>query len=164
METRVLANYPVVDIKVNLYDGSYHEVDSSEIAFKMAGSMALKKGVSKAKPILLEPIMKLEVVTPEQFLGDTISDLNSRRAHIESINTHAEMSTIFAHIPLAESFGYTTSLRSQTQGRATHSMEFYRYQELPKEMVAQVSDKAGTKKYAKTKNSYQNKGFRPQTG
>ncbi len=148
METGVLANYPVVDIKVNLYDGSYHEVDSSEIAFKMAGSMALKKGVSKARPILLEPIMKLEVVTPEQFLGDTISDLNSRRAHIESIDTHGEMSTIFALIPLAESFGYTTSLRSQTQGRATHSMEFYRYQELPKELVAQVSDKAGTKKHA----------------
>jgi len=148
METGVLANYPVVDIKVNLYDGSYHEVDSSEIAFKMAGSMALKKGVTKAKPVLLEPIMKLEVVSPEQFLGDIIADLNSRRAHIESIDTHGGISTIHTLIPLAEAFGYTTSLRSQTQGRATHSMEFYRYQELPAEMVAQVSDKAGTKKYA----------------
>jgi len=148
MEVGVIAGYPVVDVKATIYDGSYHEVDSSTIAFKMAGSIALKNGVMKAKPVLLEPIMKLEVVTPEQFLGDTISDLNSRRAHIESINTHAEMSTIFALIPLAEAFGYTTSLRSQTQGRATHSMEFYRYQELPKELVAQVSDKAGTKKYA----------------
>ncbi len=147
METGVVANYPVVDIKVNLYDGSYHEVDSSEIAFKMAGSMALRKGVSKAKPVILEPIMKLEVVTPEQFLGDIISDLNSRRAHIESIDTYEDTSTIHAFIPLAESFGYTTSLRSQTQGRATHSLEFYRYQELPAELVAQVSNVAG-KRYA----------------
>ncbi len=143
METGVLASYPVVDIKVTLYDGSYHEVDSSELAFKMAGSMALKNGVAKAKPILLEPIMKLEVVTPEQFLGDIISDLNSRRAHIESIETHGEMSTIYALIPLAEAFGYATSLRSATQGRATHSMEFYRYQELPAELVAQVTDEVG---------------------
>jgi len=144
METGVLAGYPVVDVKVTLYDGSYHEVDSSEIAFKMAGSMALKDGVAKGKPILLEPIMKLEVVTPEQSLGDIINDLNSRRAHIESIETHGEMSTIYALISLAETFGYATSLRSATQGRATHSMEFYRYQELPEELVAQVIDKVGT--------------------
>lgn len=143
METGVLANYPVVDIKVNLYDGSYHEVDSSEIAFKMAGSMALKNGVRKAKPILLEPVMKLEVVTPEQFLGDTIADLNARRAHIDSIETYAEMSTIHSRIPLAESFGYTTSLRSATQGRATHSMEFNNYQELPAGLVAKVTEQAG---------------------
>ncbi len=148
METGVLANYPLVDIKATLYDGSYHEVDSSEIAFKIAGSMALKNGVAKAKPILLEPIMKLEVVTPEQYLGDTIGDLNSRRAHIESIDTHGEISTIHALIPLAEAFGYTTSLRSATQGRATHSMEFYHYQELPAGLVAQVADKVGTKGYA----------------
>jgi elongation factor G len=145
METGVLANYPVVDVKVNLYDGSYHEVDSSEMAFKMAGSMALKKGVSKAKPVILEPIMRLEVVTPEQFMGDIIGDLNSRRAHIESIDTYGEISTIHALIPLAEAFGYTTTLRSLTQGRATHSMEFYRYQELPPNMVAQVTEKAGIK-------------------
>jgi len=148
METGVLAGYPVVDIKATLYDGTYHEVDSSELAFKMAGSMALKGGVAKAKPVLLEPIMKLEVVTPEQFLGDTISDLNSRRAHIESIETHGDMSAIYAHIPLAETFGYATSLRSQTQGRATHSMEFYRYQGLPAELVAQVIEKVGSGKYA----------------
>ncbi len=143
METGVLANYPVVDIKAILYDGSYHEVDSSELAFKMAGSMALKNGVAKAHPILLEPIMKLEVVTPEQFLGDIISDLNSRRAHIESIKTYGEITTIYALIPLAETFGYATSVRSQTQGRATHSLEFNRYQPLPAELVAQVTEKAG---------------------
>jgi len=148
METGVLAGYPVVDIKVTLYDGSYHEVDSSEVAFKMAGSIALKDGVAKANPIFLEPIMKLEVVTPEQFLGDIIGDLNSRRAHIESIETHGDMSTIYALIPLAEAFGYTTSLRSQTQGRATHSMEFYRSQELPARLVAQISDEVGIKGYA----------------
>ncbi len=145
METGALAGYPLVDIKVSLYDGSYHEVDSSELAFKMAGSMALKNGVAKAKPILLEPIMKMEVVTPEQFLGDVIGDLNSRRAHIESIETHGDMSTIHTLVPLAETFGYATSLRSETQGRATYSMEFYRYQELPTELVAQVTDKIGTK-------------------
>ncbi|MEE8413600.1 MAG: elongation factor G, partial [Dehalococcoidales bacterium] len=145
METGVLANYPVVDIKVTLYDGSYHDVDSSEIAFKMAGSMALKNGVSRAKPVLLEPIMKLEVITPEQFLGDTIADLNSRRGHIEAIETYAEMSTIHTLIPLAESFGYTTSLRSATQGRATHSMEFNSYQQLPAGLVAKVTEQVGMK-------------------
>jgi len=144
MESGVVAGYPLVDIKATLYDGSYHEVDSSELAFKMAGSMALRKGATKAKPVLLEPIMKLEVVTPEQFLGDIISDLNSRRTHIESVETQGEMSTIHAMIPLAEAFGYTTGLRSQTQGRATHSMEFKSYQELPTEMVAQIIDKTGT--------------------
>jgi elongation factor G len=148
METGVLANYPVVDIKVTLYDGSYHEVDSSELAFKMAGSMALRSGVAKARPIILEPVMKLEVVTPEQFLGDIISDLNSRRAHIESIDTYGEMCTIHALVPLSETFGYTTSLRSQTQGRATHSMEFYRYRELPVELAAQITNQVGIRGYA----------------
>lgn len=150
METGVLANYPLVDIKANLYDGSYHEVDSSELAFKMAGSMALKAAVAKAKPVLLEPIMKLEIVTPGQFLGDVIGDLNSRRAHVESVETYNDMSTIHALIPLAESFGYTTTLRSATQGRATHSMEFHHYQELPAGMVAQITEqeKTGSKGYA----------------
>jgi elongation factor G len=145
MESGVLAGYPVVDIKAALYDGSYHEVDSSELAFKIAASMALKEGMAKAAPILLEPIMKLEVVTPEEFLGDVISDLNSRRAHIDSIETYGEMSTIHANMPLAESFGYTTALRSKSQGRATHSMEFLRYQELPAELAAKVIEKAGIK-------------------
>ncbi len=148
MEAGVVAGYPVVDIKATLYDGSYHEVDSSEMAYKIAASMALKDGVRKAKPVLLEPIMKLEVVTPEQYLGDVISDLNSRRAHIESIETYAEISTIHAQIPLADSFGYTTSLRSQSQGRATHSLEFNCYRVLSKEQAAQIIEKAGSTKDA----------------
>jgi len=138
MQTGVLAGYPLVDIKAILYDGSYHEVDSSEIAFKMAGSMALKNGAIKAKPILLEPIMKLNVVAPGEFLGDVISDLSSRRAHVNSIETQGEMLVIYSLIPLAEAFGYATTLRSLTQGRATHSMEFYRYQELPTELADQI--------------------------
>lgn len=138
METGVLAGYPVVDIKATVYDGSYHEVDSSDIAFKLAGSVALKDGVAKAKPVLLEPIMRLEVVTPEQFLGDIIAALNSRRGRIESIETQGEMRVVHSLIPLAETFGYATSLRSLTQGRATHSMEFYRYEELPAELVDEI--------------------------
>ena len=131
MATGVLSGYPVVDIKATLYDGSYHQVDSSDIAFKMAGSMALKDGVTKAKPVLLEPIMRLNVVTPKQFLGDIIGDLNSSRGRIEAIETQGEMCSVRAFIPLAETFGYATSLRSLTQGRATHSIEFYRYEQLP---------------------------------
>jgi elongation factor G len=138
LQNGVVAGYPVVDIKVSLYDGSYHEVDSSELAFKMAGSMALRDGVARAKPLLLEPIMRLEVVTPEQFLGDIIGDLNSKRGRIEAIEPHGGISIIRSFIPLAETFEYTTSLRSLTQGRATHSMEFYRHQVLPAELVDQV--------------------------
>ena len=138
MESGVLAGYPLIDAKVILYDGSYHEVDSSDLAFKMAGSMALKDGVMKANPILLEPIMRVEVVTPDQFLGDIIGNLNSRRGHIESIETHGDIHTIHFYIPLAETFGYATTLRSLTQGRATYSMEFYRYEELPAALVDQV--------------------------
>jgi elongation factor G len=148
METGVLANYPLVDVKVTLYDGSYHEVDSSELAFKMAGSMALRDGVAKAHPILLEPIMQVEVVTPEEYLGDIIGDLNARRAHIGSIETQEDISTVHALAPLAETFGYTTSLRSKTQGRATHSMEFYQYRELPAELLDQVIGKEGSVKHA----------------
>jgi len=134
--------YPIVDIKAVLYDGSYHEVDSSELAFKMAGSMALKEGVAKAKPVLLEPIMKLEVITPGQFLGDIVGDITAKRGHIEAIETtQAGTCTIRSLIPLVETFGYATSLRSLTQGRATHTMEFYRYQELPTELMAQVTNK-----------------------
>jgi elongation factor G len=142
METGVVAGYPVVDTKAILYDGSYHEVDSSEIAFKMAGSMALRNGVIKAKPILLEPVMKLEVVTPGQFLGDVIGDLTSRRGHIETIETeYAGLCIIRCLIPLDETFGYATSLRSLTQGRAAHSLEFYRYQELPAELADKITGK-----------------------
>jgi elongation factor G len=138
MQTGVLAGYPVVDVKATLYDGSYHEVDSSDIAFRMAGSLALKNGVAKARPVLLEPIMKLEVVTPKQFLGDIIGGLNSRRGQIEAIETQGETCIIRSVIPLAESFGYATALRSLTQGRATHSMEVYRYQELPARLVDEI--------------------------
>ncbi len=143
METGVIAGYPVVDIRATLYDGSYHEVDSSDIAFKMAGSIALKNGVTRAKPVLLEPVMKLEIVTPVQFLGDIIGNLNSRRGHIEAIESHDEMSIIRSLVPLAEMFGYATDLRSLTQGRATHSMEFYRYQELPAELTEKIKITGG---------------------
>ncbi len=146
MQTGILAGYPVVDIKATLYDGSYHEVDSSELAFKMAGSMALRDGLAKAKPTLLEPIMKLAVVAPQQFLCDIIADLNSRRGQIETIETENEMCAVHSSIPLADTFGYTTSLRSLTQGRATHSMEFYRYQELPAELADEI--KAVGRRYA----------------
>jgi elongation factor G len=148
METGALAGYPLVDIKVTVYDGSYHEVDSSELAFKMAGSMALKDAVAKAKPVLLEPIMKLEVATPKQFLGDIIADVNTRRGHIESIATQGEICVIQAFIPLVETFGYATSLRSQTQGRAIHTMEFSSYQEVPAGSADEIMDKAGYVKYA----------------
>jgi len=145
MQTGLLTGCPLVDIKASLIDGSYHEVDSSELAFKMAGSMALKNGVVKAKPVLLEPIMKLNVVTPGEFLGDVINDLSSRRGHINSIETEGEMLTVNCLIPLAETFGYATVLRSVTQGRATHSMEFYHYQELPAELSDKI--KAKGKRY-----------------
>jgi elongation factor G len=146
METGVMAGYPVVDIKATLYDGSYHEVDSSELAFKMAGSLALRDGVKKAKPILLEPIMKLEVVTPEQFLGDIMGDLNAKRGHISKVDTQGDMYTILCLIPLAESFGYATSLRSLTQGRATHSLEFHSYEQLPDNLRDEIIEKAVGKK------------------
>jgi len=142
METGVVAGYPIVDIKATIYDGSYHAVDSSDIAFKMAGSIALRDGASRAKPILLEPIMKMEIVAPDEFLGDIMGDLNSRRGHIESIETHDGMAVIRALMPLSETFGYTTSLRSLSQGRAAHSLEFYHYQELPAELADQISGKA----------------------
>jgi elongation factor G len=143
IESGTLGGYPVVDIKATLIDGSYHEVDSSELAFKIAASMAFKEGMAKGKPILLEPLMKLEVVTPEEFLGDILSDIHSRRGHVDSIETYAETSTIHALIPLAESFGYATSLRSKTQGRATHSLEFARYQQVSAELATKITEKTG---------------------
>ncbi len=142
METGVLAGYPVVDIKATIYDGSYHDVDSSELAFKMAGSLALRNGVRKAKPVILEPIMKLEVVAPEQFLGDIIGDLNAKRGHIEHIDSQGDMYVIQCLIPLAETFGYATRLRSLTQGRATHSLEYCKYQELPADLAEEITAQA----------------------
>jgi elongation factor G len=138
LENGVLAGYPIVDIKATLFDGSFHEVDSSDLAFKMAGSIALKEGVRKAHPILLEPIMRLEVVMPAQFLGDVIGDLNSRRGHIDGIETHGETCVVRALVPLAETFGYATILRSLSQGRATYSLEFYCYRELPANLAEQI--------------------------
>jgi elongation factor G len=147
LETGVLAGYPVVDIKATIYDGSYHEVDSSELAFKTAGSIAIREGFRKAKPVLLEPIMKLEVVTPEQFLGDIIGDLNSKRGHIGKIDTEGETYVLHCLIPMAESFGYATRLRSLTQGRATHSLEFHNYEKLPNELTDEIVEKAVGRKY-----------------
>jgi elongation factor G len=133
-----LAGYPVVDVKVTLYDGSFHEVDSSELAFKLAASMAVKEGARKAKPILLEPVMEMEIMTPSQFLGDIVGDLNSRRAHIEGIESHDDLSTIRCLVPLAETFGFAGNLRSLSQGRATHTMQFYRYEELSARLAEQI--------------------------
>jgi elongation factor G len=141
MQGGVLAGYPLVDIKATLFDGSYHDVDSSDLAFKMAGSIALKEGARRGKPIILEPIMKIEITAPEEFMGELIGDLNSRRGHIENIETHGGMCTIHGFIPLAQTFGYSTIIRSLTQGRATYSMEFADYQEVPREMAEEIVKK-----------------------
>jgi elongation factor G len=127
-----LAGYPLVDIKAKLYDGSYHEVDSSEMAFKIAGSMAFKEAAKKAKPVLLEPIMSIETVTPEEYMGDVIGDLNSRRGRVQDIEKRGNVQVIKGQAPLAEMFGYATDLRSKTQGRATYTMQFLHYYEVPK--------------------------------
>lgn len=138
MQTGVVAGYPVVDMKATLYDGSYHEVDSSEMAFKIAASMALKDGVRKGKPILLEPIMKVEIVTPEDFLGTVLGDLNSRRGRVEGMDSRGNAQVVRAMIPLATMFGYTTDLRSATQGRATSSMEFDHYEPMPDFLAQEI--------------------------
>ena len=145
IDTGVLAGYPVVDIKVSLFDGSYHDVDSSEIAFKIAASMAFKDGMRKANPILLEPIMDVEVVTPEQFMGDVIGDLNSRRGKILGMETRGGFNVVSSKVPLAQMFGYSTDIRSKTQGRATFTMQFSHYEQVPnsiaEEIVAKVQGK-----------------------
>lgn len=132
MQSGPIAGYGMVDIKVTVYDGSYHDVDSSEMAFKIAGSMAFKAGVAKAEPVLLEPYMKVEVIVPEDYLGDVIGDLNSRRGRIEGMESRANAQSIRAFVPLAEMFGYATDLRSKTQGRGNYSMEFDHYEDVPK--------------------------------
>lgn len=132
LETGVLAGYPMVDVKVTVYDGSYHDVDSSEMAFKIAGSMGFKAGAAKADPALLEPYMKVEVIVPEEYMGDVIGDLNSRRGRIEGMEARAGAQAIRSFVPLAEMFGYATDLRSKTQGRGNYSMEFDHYEEVPK--------------------------------
>ena len=138
LETGVLAGYPVQDVKVTLYDGSYHEVDSSEMAFKIAGSMAMKKALRAANPVLLEPIFKLEITTPEEYMGDVIGDLNSRRGTVAGMNDRNGAKIINGAVPLSETFGYATDLRSKTQGRATYSMEFEKYQQTPKTISEKV--------------------------
>ncbi|MGB7216340.1 MAG: elongation factor G [Gammaproteobacteria bacterium] len=144
MQNGVIAGYPVVDVKVTLYDGSYHDVDSSEIAFKIAGSMAFKEGAKKAKPVLLEPIMKVEVVTPEEYMGDVNGDLNRRRGLLQGLEDGPAGKIVRAEVPLAEMFGYATTLRSMTQGRATYTMEFHHYAEVPANVAeAIIKERAG---------------------
>lgn len=141
IENGVLAGYPVVDVKVTLVDGSYHDVDSSEMAFKIAGSMAFKGAVKKANPVLLEPIMNIEVVTPEEYMGDVIGDLNSRRGKIQTIGQRGKTQIISAQVPLSEMFNYATDMRSKTQGRATYTMQFSHYDEVPRGISEEIITK-----------------------
>jgi elongation factor G len=138
MESGVLAGFPVVDVRVELVDGSYHDVDSSEMAFKIAGSMAFKNAMQRATPKLLEPIMAVEVVTPEDYLGDVMGDLNSRRGRVEGLEPRGNAQAIRARVPLATMFGYATDLRSTTQGRATFTMQFDRYEEAPQSIAGEI--------------------------
>ncbi|MFC1687782.1 elongation factor G [Patescibacteria group bacterium] len=149
MDKGVIAGYPLVDIKVTLYDGTYHEVDSSEAAFKIAGSMALQSAVKRSGPVLLEPIMKVEAVTPEKHMGDVIGDLNSKRAIIKEMRERQTMRIIDAEVPLAEMFGYATQLRSMTQGRASYSMEFSRYSPVPQHVAETIIGEQTTPKEKK---------------
>jgi len=137
-ENGILAGYPVIDFKVTLYDGSYHEVDSSELAFKIAGSMAFKQAMEKATPVLLEPYMKVEITTPEEYLGDVMGDVNSRRGRIEGFSDRLGIKVVDAYVPLSEMFGYATTLRSLTQGRASYSMEFHHYEKVPNNIAEKI--------------------------
>jgi elongation factor G len=141
MKNGVLAGYPVEDVKVKLFDGSYHDVDSSEMAFKVAGSMAFKEAARKANPVILEPIMAVEVVTPEEYMGDVIGDLNSRRGKIEGMTPRKDAQVVKAAVPLSEMFGYSTILRSMTQGRAIYTMEISHYDEVPRSVADQIIEK-----------------------
>ncbi len=150
MRNGIIAGYPVVDIKAKIYDGSYHDVDSDEISFKVAGSMAFQAGARKAKPVLLEPIMSVEVVTPEDYLGDVMGDINSRRGKIEGFTARKDAQVIKAKVPLSEMFGYATVLRSMTQGRAIYTMQFEYYDEVPKSITEEISEKSIGKKTTAT--------------
>ncbi len=145
LDNGVIAGYPVVDVKVTLYDGSFHEVDSNEMAFKIAGSMALQEGVRKATPIILEPIMKVEVTVPEEYMGDIMGDLNSKRGRIQQMSDRGNAKIVDAFVPLAEMFGYATNLRSMTQGRGTSTMEFDHYEEVPGNVAQEIIAKRGKK-------------------
>jgi elongation factor G len=142
LDTGIYAGYPMVDVKVTVFDGSYHEVDSSEMAFKIAASMAVKLAVEKANPVILEPLMRVEVTMPEQFMGDVIGDLNSRRGQIEGMDSRGTTQVVQAFVPLAEMFGYATDLRSETQGRASYSMELSHYAEVPGSIAAELVQKS----------------------
>ena len=141
IENGVVAGFPVVDVKVTLYDGSYHDVDSSEMAFKIAASIAFKDGSQKAKPVLLEPIMNIEVVTPEEYMGDVMGDVNRRRGLPQGMEDAPVGNIIRAEVPLAEMFGYATDLRSMTQGRAVYSMEFLKYNTVPNNILDIITNK-----------------------
>lgn len=142
MENGVLAGYPIVDVKATVYDGSFHEVDSSEAAFRIAGSMAFKEAVRRSSPVLLEPIMKVNVITPENFMGDVVGDISSKRGVIREMGDRGEGSArvkiIDSEVPLSSMFGYATQLRSMTQGRASYSMEFSHYAEVPKNIAEEI--------------------------
>ncbi|MBU6227660.1 MAG: elongation factor G, partial [Acidobacteria bacterium] len=138
LDNGVLAGYPTVDVKVSLVDGQYHDVDSNEMAFKIAGQMAFKKAAAMARPVLLEPIMAVEVVTPENYMGDVIGDLSSRRGRIEGMEANGNFQNVKAQVPLSEMFGYSTDLRSRTQGRATYTMQFHSYQQVPEAISQEI--------------------------
>jgi elongation factor G len=140
LDKGVVAGYPIVDVEVTLYDGSYHDVDSSEFAFKIAGSMAVQAAAKRAKPVILEPVMKMEIVTPENFFGQVISDVSSRRGKIEETSERVGMKVIDAFVPLSETFGYATSLRSLTEGRASFTMEFNSYEQVPANIAQEIID------------------------
>ena len=142
MESGGRAGYPVVDIRATVVDGSYHEVDSNEMAFEIAGSLALQEALEKGKMVILEPIMRIEIVALEQFMGDVIGDLNSRRGHVEGTESKSGGVTVRGYVPLANLFGYTTDLRSMTQGRASSSFEFDHYQEVPQQIARELVEKA----------------------
>jgi elongation factor G len=138
LENGVLAGYPTVDIKARLVDGQYHDVDSSEMAFKIAGQMAFRKAAEAARPVLLEPIMAVEVVTPEEYMGDVMGDLSSRRGRIEGMEARGNTQVVRAQVPLSEMFGYSTDLRSRTQGRATYTMQFDAYHQVPDNIATEI--------------------------
>jgi len=141
LDNGVIAGYPVMNIRVRLIDGSYHPVDSSDIAFKIAGSLALRDAIKKAQPVLLEPVMKVQIITPKDYLGGVIGDMSARRGKIEGIESKGELQIINAQAPLASLFGYATALRSVTQGRATYTMQFSHYEEVPENMMKEIIDK-----------------------
>jgi elongation factor G len=142
MEFGILAGYPMVDVRVTLEDGAYHDVDSSELAFKLAGSMAFKEAARKADPVLLEPLMGVEVRTPDDYMGEVIGDLNSRRGHVQSMDEQMGVRVVTALVPLSEMFGYVGDLRSKTQGRASYTMQFDSYAEVPKNVAEEIVKKA----------------------